>query len=514
MTGWEKHSVPTSADQLDDKSCWWGTMKPMPVEFSGAPVMQSSLLSLETHHEAPLKLDVDSGNHHFSYTGVYDIHSRQHDKPARVDAVSTTPITGPVTDLNVGNIVADGDLGHNNFYNLKETYSMKSPGTAGCFGLGHLHMHLERNEPSSSNNAMISDRNVSSDHVDYIFKARHGSQNPHPILDKLSLRLSAIGDVSSVEKSFECGDQRNPAVDSPCWKGAPTAHFTHYESSEAFPPEHVHKNEECFGSVIQEPQNFLLDTESNVKKSCYKSNSCQMHIGIVDQEKKSAGSPRKFSETKFASKDCKSDGAVNAGPFQYEPNCDYGLQYLADITEMKENNIPPTKPVDCESGSSHNEHQVIEENKLVPQKLHTLCIDDAAAGCNENKCLESGTFRTAQHALSLPSSVEGCPLPIGAGMLVNMMQNWSEFLLIQCLQDGCELKEQDCNILRNVIHNLNTCLFHQPEMSRHAGETCELQQVCSYFFYSIITCTFVEDRKHFFIRVAENVYNLFIYLPH
>lgn len=531
MIGWEKHSLPTSADHLDDKSCWWRTTKPMPVDFSHTSGLQSPSLSVETHHEAPLKLAVDSGNHHFQYTGVYDKHLGQQDKLSRVDTVPPAPITGSVTDFNTGIIVPDGDLGHNNFYDLKEAHPTPSYGTAGCFGLGHLRMHLDINEPSSSNNAMISDMNVSEDVVDYIHnKASNEFQNLHPNLGLSTLRLNAIQHANSVDKLLECGDLCNPSVDSPCWKGAPTAHFSYYESSEALPPEHVPKNEECFNSVIQEPQNFRLDTDSNVRKSC--DSSFPMHIRIVGQETSSEGSPRKFSETRFVSEDCKSDGAVNAGPFQSAPCCGYGLLHQDDITKMKGNSVPPTKPIDCESGSSHDEHQDIEENKSVSQKL---CVGGADAECNENVCLESGTSHTGGHALSLSSSVEDAPTApeksaanvstekLNVQILVDTMQNLSQLVLNHCLNDACELKDRDCNILRNVISNLNTCLlkkaeqispaperiFHQPETFRCAEESCDLQRVCSNYFYSIITHIPAEDRKHFLKRVTENLYCLF-----
>jgi hypothetical protein len=461
----------------------------MPVDFSHTSVLQPPSLSLETHHDAPLKLAVDSGNHHFLYTSVFDKHPWQQVKLSRLDTVSSTPITGPVTDLNIGY----------NYYDLKEDHPTPNLGTAGRFGLGQLRMHLDGNEPSLSDIAMISDN------------TRHEFPNPHPNLGNLSLRLNGIQAVNSVDKSFECGgDQCNPSVDSPCWKGAPTAHFSYYESSEVLPPEHVPKNEECFGYVIQEPQNFLFDAKSNAKKPC--DTSFHMHIRTVDQETNSAGSPRKLSETRFASEDCQSDGAVSDEPFQSEP-CDYGLQYQDGITKMKENSVPPTKPIDCEFRSSHDEHQVTEENKLVSQQLHTLCIGDVDAGCNENKFPASGTPHTGGHALSSSSPVEDAPTtPVKSASkvstekldiqtLVATMQNLSQLLLGHCSNDAYELEEGDCNILRNVIGNLNTCvlknaekinlaqecLSHQSEISRCAGESCELQQVCTYFFYSIIT---------------------------
>ncbi|XP_057457372.1 uncharacterized protein LOC130748206 isoform X3 [Lotus japonicus] len=440
MIDGEKHGMPINADQSVDKSCPWGTIK-RPVQVSDASTMQSPLVPLAIHVPAPSKSFADTGAHHLSYTGPYD----------------------------------------------------KRPSPQ-----GHLGMHLETIEPSSSNNALISDKNVSRDVKDYdIFKGRREFQNPYLSLDNLCSRLSAVEDVNSGEKSFEGGDQCNPAVDSPCWKGAPADHISHYESCEVLPPEQVHKKEK--------PLNFPLDTESGVKRSPEHSNSYQMYSENVNLETRSSGSPLKCSLTKFASKDCKSDGAVSAGPFLSEPSCNCRLQYLDDITQTKENGIPPIKPTGCESGSSFTEHQVFVNDKSMSQNQHTLCIGGADAGCNVTKCLESFTSHTAEHAKSPSSAVDAPATPensvgkvstekLNVQLLVDTLQNMSELLLYHCSYDGCELKERDCNILKKVIGNLSTCalknaeeittapecLFHQPENSRCTGGPCELQQNTSF----------------------------------
>ncbi|KAL2638670.1 hypothetical protein GLYMA_06G138000v4 [Glycine max] len=498
---WENYNVPASANHIHNTSNWWGTIKPMPVEFSGTSVMQSPSMSLETHHETPLKVVADSGNNHSLNIGSYYKHSSHVDKPSRVDTVSSMPGTMLVTDLNVQDIIADEHVGHDDFYNTKEASHMPSPGTAGLFNPGPIHMHLRRNEPSSSNKAMISDKNVSRNVADYIFRESHEFQNPHANMDNLRLGLSAIEDVNFVEKSFEGGDRCNPAEDSPCWKGASAARFSHFEPSAALSQEYVHKKESSFGSVIKEPQNYLLDTENNMKKSCGNSNGFQMHTGIVYQDRSSAGSPRRFSVTKFAPEYCKSGSALNDGPFQSKPSCDFGLQQYVDITKMKENTVPPAKPTDCESGSSQMGLQLVDLKEFITQKQQALlCTGDVNSGCNVNNCSEYDSSHTAEHVLPLPSSVLDATTPensagkastekLDVQMLLDRMQNLSELLLSHCLNDACEWKEQDCNVLKNVISNLNTCalkneqiapvqecLFNQPETSKHAGESRKFRQ--------------------------------------
>ncbi|KAE9604073.1 hypothetical protein Lalb_Chr11g0067471 [Lupinus albus] len=536
MVGQGKNSVPINAPKLEDKPCWWETVKPTPFEFSTASFMQSPSVPLETFLAANFVADSGSGNLHLSDSGSHDKDLRQNDKPSGVDTISSSR-TGLVMDLNIGNTVADGDPGNNNFYNIKQAYHMPNPGTTRGFDLSYLRMHLEGDDHSLSNNAMISENNHSRLTVHDIFKEGQGFQNPHASLDNLSSGVSATEDVNSVEKSFDGGDRFNPAADSPCWKGAPAAHFSPHEASGALPPEYVHKKADCFGSFIQEPQNFELDSNNNMKYSCGNSK------GYHHQETSIVGSTMNCSETKDASEYCNSDGAVNAGSFQSESSYGCGLQYLDDNTETKENSVPSTMPkYVCESGSSHTLHQDIEENKLMFQKHHTVvCFGGADAGSNVNEWVEHSSPYPAEYALLNHSVAIDAPktgaadakcdvnkcmaalytpeddhfkssltvdalntLEEPAGkvstkklsvqVLVDKMHTLSELLLFHCLNDACELKERDHNILKNVINNLNTCasenakLFTsaqeclplKPETFRGSGESCQLQQNSSF----------------------------------
>ncbi|KAF1865353.1 hypothetical protein Lal_00004727 [Lupinus albus] len=514
MFGREKNCVPINADQSDDKPCWWETVKPMPVEFTATSFTGSPSVPLETYLASnSVATDSGSGNLHLSYSGSHDKPLGQHDKPSGVNTVFSTPIGGSIMDLNIGNTIADGDPGNNNFYNIKQAYHIPDPGTACGFDLSHLRTHIERDKHSTSTNAMISEK-VSRDIVNDIFKERHGFQNPHAGLDNLSLKLNAIEDINSAEKSFEDADRCNPTLDSPCWKGAPAAHFSRHEDYVALSPEYLHKKEEYIGPAIQEPQSYSLDN-NNLKYPSKNSNSYHW------QETGLEGSSMKRSVTKDASLDCNSYGAVNAGSFQSESSHDRGLQYLDDTTETKENSIPSTRPTYVgESGSSHTLHQVIEENNLMYKKQHSLCFGGAnagsnviecvehsahtaggaEAGCNVNKCMAAPyppKDDQYKHSLALDalntlekSAGEVSTEKLNVQMLVDTMHNLSELLLCHCLNDAHEMKERDHNVLKNVINNLNACalkkseqiilarecLSPKPETSRGAGEAYEIQQ--------------------------------------
>jgi len=545
----ENYNVPAIPNPSLGTSSCRGTIKSMPGEFLGASVVQSSSMSVGSRQEAPLKVVADSGNNHLSNIGSYDNHPRHVDKSSRVDTVSSMPRTGLTTDMNIDDIISDQRVVHNNFCLTKEGVR-PCPGISGCFDPYHIHDHLGRSEPSTSNKAMVSDKTVSRDDVDYIFRGRTEYQTPHANMNTLSLRHGVIEDVNIVEKSFEGADRCNPAEDSPCWKGDSAARFSYFKPSAVLPQDYVHKKESSYVPVIQESQNYLLNTENNTKISAENSNGYQVQTDFVYQGTGSAGSSRKFSSTNFAYEDCKLGSAVNGGPFPFKPDYDFGLQFM-DITKMKGNSVPPAKATNFESGSSHMEHQVAEKNKLMPQKQHISCIGDAKAGCNVNKFLEHGSSYTAEYVplplvvntTTTPSSVVGTTTtpssvvdtttipstpssivdtsttpsvvdttttPVNTAgrvateklnvqILVNTMQNLSELLLYHCENDVCELKERDCNVLKDVISNLNTCalksaeqiapaqecLISKPEMFNFARELLELHQVCSCFLYSI-----------------------------
>lgn len=96
-------------------------------------------------------------------------------------------------------------------------------------------------------------------------------------------------------------------------------------------------------------------------------------------------------------------------------------------------------------------------------------------------------------------------------MLVKMMHDMSELLLGHCLNDACELNEQDRNILENVISNLGTCalkdaeqmslkqkcLFPQSDSGKHAVDSPEIQQVWYDFCCLMIMLTSFMSRNLF-----------------
>ncbi|KAI4307014.1 hypothetical protein L6164_030250 [Bauhinia variegata] len=502
MLGWEKHHLPMITDQLDDKSFWWQTSKSVPVDFSRTSVQGSPLVSLETHHDPLLKSVGDSGNHNLSFTDSLK-YLRQTDKPSWVDTGSSAPIAKSIYDLNVASGIADRDLGINNFSN-KEPYPQPSLGQLDCFGLSELHTLLQRNDPvptSSIRIAELSDKSISADAVEFTFKAEapRGFQNPHVTQDKLT--LSTHEALNSIAKSFDSVDRCNPAIDSPCWKGTPTGYASPFEASETLNPLYVKKTEEYFGSDLLWPQSFLLNTSNHVKISSGTSNNNQIDNEIDYQERKLADPPIKSPVMNFGSEDCNSDVAMDAGSCQCKASCYCGLQYLDDLSEVRENMVPPNKSInDCESRSSNTEQKVIGANKLTSQNNHDLCGGNGDARFNVNECSKYGTSHATGYALSSPSSVEDSPSEpqkskastpnMNVHLLIDTMHNLSELLLFHCLNNTCEFNERDHNVLKNVISNLDTCIlknaeqvipvkkrpFPQPYTSKYARESAEAQQ--------------------------------------
>ncbi|XP_028806615.1 uncharacterized protein LOC114761425 [Neltuma alba] len=477
--GWEKHgvSVPVCVDQLDDKSCWWQTANSLPFNIPSTSIQGSPLVSHDTHYDNRLKLVTDSGSYHSSYNASTDQLLIQHDKPSLVDAGSSAPITGIDVGFSVGNIAAGGDLGSNNITNIKEAYPLPSPRSTGFFDSGPIHMHLNRDESTSANNVMLPDSHVSTGVVDYIFKARKEFQNPQASLNNLSLGFRNDEDVNL--KSFENVDKCNPAVDSPCWKGAPATHFHSFDGSEALYPQHEKSNEENFSLNFEGPRNFRLDASNITEISCDNSKTNQVDNETDYLEKGLAGSSRKFSVANVSSEENNLEGAASTGCFEYKPIYDYGLHYLDDNSEMTENNVPSNKSTyDSESRFSNNEQQIMEEK--MSQKQHTLSGACADAGVNSNEYSKYFTSDSAEPSPSLPSraaastafkesAAKASTLKINIQILVDTMHNLSELLLFHCLNDTCELKENDCSVLSNVISNLNTCA------SKNAGQMFPVQ---------------------------------------
>ncbi|KAA8540105.1 hypothetical protein F0562_026797 [Nyssa sinensis] len=195
VLGRENHGVFSSTGQLNDKSFLAQNPSSTPVESSRTSVLGSTSILSESHLQVPsLESTTNSWNHQKPYNPLYEKCFQPLDfgmtdhisitksspalviRPPVIDTASSAPNTVPSETVNfIDNIVAV----NSKEFNGHNPSKIKAPYCANGF----------------------------------------------------TLAVDGAKAVSSVENFSESLDHYNPAVDSPCWKGAPTSHFSPFDVS-------------------------------------------------------------------------------------------------------------------------------------------------------------------------------------------------------------------------------------------------------------------------------------------
>ncbi|KAL2558870.1 uncharacterized protein Fot_03609 [Forsythia ovata] len=117
---------------------------------------------------------------------------------------------------------------------------------------------------ASSSVEELSSPLLSKDTLDNSVKARCVSNLPDlNVLDRFAVATNGAQGVNSTQNFSDCIDHQNPAVDSPCWKGAPASHFLPFDDVDAGKSNHSkEKLDECYGFDHEEHQTLLSFNDS------------------------------------------------------------------------------------------------------------------------------------------------------------------------------------------------------------------------------------------------------------
>ncbi|KAK9292627.1 hypothetical protein L1049_020602 [Liquidambar formosana] len=527
VPGREKNCIGfVSTKQTDDKSFLSQNFKFIPDEFSRTSILGSSSIFPETHPQTPFLESIkNSWNSQKPYSASYGKCFRQHDlclnesvtksspsliiRPPTVGASSSASNTVPFTSKNSTGSDAAGKsevFSRNNPSNVKDP--LLSPGFEGKeirLDTSRLSIHLETNEHnvadiSSTKKEIYSHKNFTKEGFDNLFKSRSEPEVPHiSNTDGLSLALDVAEAINSVENSSRSLDQYNPAVDSPCWKGATAARFSPFEVSKAVTPQLLMKElEACNGSSLQGPQIFPLNTDDAVRVFSqklsenieYQENVC-VENGLPPPAKRPSVASYSFNEHG-------SDDAVKAGSCSTKPSCGYGFQFFNDVHEpRREDALPNNSKSDADYKPSNITQRSLEELKFTSERKHPsgTCVADTGINLNDvsGDGLSHMPFHAMKHVLFPPSSGEDAPgnfarphggesiRKLDVQMLVKTMHNLSELLQFHCSNDVCALKEQDHETLKDVIKNLNACILTNAEQMTPTQESLFPQQGTSRF---------------------------------
>jgi hypothetical protein len=527
MLGWEKHGGSVSMEWSNDKSFFGKNPRIMPVDYSKITSFMGPPSPLpENHPNAP----ASSRGCQVPYNTSFEKHLRQHDASPRdgasfmtsspllvirqpdIDTNFSAPNRGPLKDVNFGTDAADPDPYGNNPSNVNEFCPLLSSASKARFDTSQVSIHLDRNDRisvdsfSAENEKMSKDKSISEDVLDQVFKAKSALQISHTSSDGFNLALDFIEAINPVENASESLDHYSPAVDSPCWKGAPVTCFSPFEASKAVNSQYMKKLESCNSSDFPMPQFFHLNIDDAVKLSSQNPNEKTDHVerGLRPNLKRALDANSLFREPRL-------DDSAKAGSFHSKSSCGNEAQHSDNICEPEKGHALTSKPTgDSDLKPSLTMQQKIEANKMISENKHSseTCVADlvsnivdfARYGSSNEPC------HATENGLSSVSSVEDASSKltklheadstpkIDVQILVNTMRSLSNVLLFHSSNDSLALKEGDLEALKDVIFNLHRCivkdneqiiptqesLFPQQGTSQDLEELPKLPKVCCF----------------------------------
>lgn len=389
---------------------------------------------------------VKSSKNLMSFSNPYGNFTREHGttspviRPPVIGSSSSGFKTEQFQNVNSFNDTAKTDSAFSNPFSMKEPHPLLGPAGGLRFDPSKLSIHLDGNhlptEVSSGKTEGFSSNKVASKDTSNQFYVGSGVQFSHA--NASGFNMTADNNiVNQVEKSTESSDCYYPAVDSPCWKGAPVPLYSPFGSSGAVATQILKKPEASSGSN-NEASKCIPINAAKVSKGSHEKNgessvseeNRRSPIGLFSSKQWPRGAELSFRVNE--SNDPEKVGS-NHGSLTYG----YGFQFSDDTNQPRKEYALFNKSF-TQSGlkSSCTVQQCFEKEKS-PYSLSSK--EDVAV-----KHVESREKESAQK--------------INVHAVVETMFNMSELLLVHCSNEECELRTQDLESLKNAIKNLDKCM--------------------------------------------------------
>ncbi|KAL3521726.1 hypothetical protein ACH5RR_019875 [Cinchona calisaya] len=285
------------------------------------------------------------------------------------------------------------------------------------------------------------------------------------VSDASSLSGDCFQAIKSSDKIPDSLDHHNFAVDSPCWKGAPTSNFSPFDVVETETTHPFVKKIDKFCQLdLQNDQKVCLPKD---RIRCLSEKAGEDKVHEHSHARRGVSLNRgNTSEADFTVRELKSVDAVNAR-FDCPILTSQGVQFCKEYNKPKEdyNLLTPSKN-DSESRSSGIKQLGVEEDNHNPSELNfqTSVMDSVLNTSDTAEC--SVAVRAAENVLCSPSSEEGAAETakhygcesapkMDVQALVKVLLSLSELLLFNCLTDSSVLKDEDFEALKHVIANLD-----------------------------------------------------------
>ncbi|CAI9774216.1 unnamed protein product [Fraxinus pennsylvanica] len=287
------------------------------------------------------------------------------------------------------------------------------------------------------------------------------------VSDGFSLAANGVQVVKSTENSSDSIDNYAPAVDSPCWKGAPVSHFSPFDDLEVGEsPCSKKKLEECYDFDHEAHKLFLSLNDSK------RASSQKAFGGTNHDESRCAGNIMPLSSERSWDANCptieqSSTDALKDGFEISSLNSSKGVGISNPLHKPKKEFVPNDSMSVYGQKISNAKHSNAEVNDIPYMKLglqasaanYVMTFNDASEGGNV-------AFHAAENVLCSPSSeedafeddkVETNP-NLDVQPMINAIHALSEFLAMNSTNDTFALAEHNYDALKHVISNLEACM--------------------------------------------------------
>jgi hypothetical protein len=500
VVGRQTHTESASTGQMDYKAFLGEKPKFMPAGYSTPSPLVFPSVAPQAYPQVPSSNVVNSPINQMPDVISYGKSSRKRDASPNDSMPVTKPspavvVRSPGQDtysfknMNTG---CDGDEKGNNSSSVQEPNPFISSEGKVFYDSSQINFHLKQNddylaEISSKNNELPSNKNISVDFFDQLFKAKMDNKVLRRNLDFFNLAMDGHEAIGSVENTSESLDHYNPAVDSPCWKGAPVSHLSAFEISEVVDPLIPKKVEACNGLSPQGPQIFPSATNDAVKACPEKQSNISVPLNHESLEHQQVSLFKRPLDAKVLFRE-EIDDAGKYGPYQRIPSYCHEAQ-ISDVIDDETRK----ESILSDFNSLHTEQRSLEDGEW-PSKKNSY-VADVRRKINDDPddCSSHVPFHAIEQVLCSPPSSEHAPAQhtqsqgeeslskMHARTLVDTMHNLAELLLFYSSNDTCELKDEDFDVLKDVINNLDICISKNLERKISTQESLIPQQATSQF---------------------------------
>jgi hypothetical protein len=357
--------------------------------------------------------------------------------------------------LNPSGLFKDLNIGSDASANKDSQEKIRFDASQLCFDLKQnehmstLEQPLEQNkDPSSSN------KETRKDVLDNFSNGKFGLQVPN------------VSRSDGFNLSFEARGVSSESLDSPCWRGASVPYFSPFAASEAVYNPQLSKKPEACRDVNFQPfplRDAVKDSSPKPRENSLYHQSGHLENGLAPSPKRPALG--NVFDTKV-------------GLSYKKPGNDHESQSSCEVGELKNKHALLTRSINESSfiKASQATQQTPEEVMLALEKKWSTGTVDAYIEMIVDDVSEGGSsdlpIQAAEQVLCSPSSVEGSNHAAKllksrveestpskyVQTLLSSIHNLSELLMFHCSNETSKLKEEDGEVLKTVIGNLEKCV--------------------------------------------------------